>query len=293
MTKSSERIEEEIDGLRERMKDRIDTTAREFSPKALAARVTGQEDPSASEMLDWAVQKARNNPLSTALVALGLLGLATQSNERTRLLSRRDVDKGTQRIRGYASKASDTARGYIHDAADVAVEAADDAVHYARETAESASRAVTRSAHDAELAARRAARYSADTTQEGVEWVKRNPTATGLFALAIGAAAASMFAARRNQDPVLAALSDDSDYDYAPIPARRAPVKRAPRSAPVAAASAAGTTRKSTRKSAANEPATRKRSTSASSKTAASGASETVRKARQTRARKTPTADKA
>jgi len=158
MTKSSERIEEEIDGLRERMKDRIDTTAREFSPKALAARVTGQEDPSATEMLDWAVQKARNNPLSTALVALGLLGLATQSNERTRLLSRRDVDKGTQRIRGYASKASDTARGYIHDAADVAVEAADDAVHYARETAESASRAVTRSAHDAELAARRAAR---------------------------------------------------------------------------------------------------------------------------------------
>lgn len=285
MKKSSERIEEEIDGIRDRMRHRIDSATREFSPKALAVRATGKKDPSAAEVLDWAVGKARANPIATALVAIGLLGLATQSNERTRMVHRRDVEGGMRSARGYAKNAGDTARGYAHDAADVAVEKADDALHYARETAGSAGRAVSRRAHDAEVAARHAAERSAEYGREGADWVKRNPTSTGLFALALGAAAASVFAARRREDYLLEYFGADEEPEQAP---RRKPTARkrtpAKKSASTASRSRAAAT--STAGGARKKSATAKKPAAPRKSAGSSGAQATAAKARATRATK-------
>ncbi|WP_099864843.1 hypothetical protein [Pararhizobium haloflavum] len=285
MTKSSERIEEEIDGIRERMRTRMDSAAKEFSPRAIAARMTGKQDPSTTEIIDWAVSKATSNPIATALVAAGLVGFATQTNERTRVASRRQLDDGARRVRGYASSARDAVRGYAHDAADIAVEKADDALHYARETGDNAGRAISRGAHDAELAARRAAERSREVGREGTEWVRRNPTATGLFALALGAAAASVFAARRKDDVVLHALGYDE-----PAPAPKSGTKRKPSTAKTAGASSGAAKSKAKAKPAAGKKAAASKSSTATQKrkAAASGAKATAAKARATRATKGP-----
>jgi hypothetical protein len=203
MTKSSEQIEQEIDGIRERMRGRINRAADELSPKAMASRLVGKDDPSMTDMLDWAMTTARNNPVATSLIAAGLASFALQSDSRVRDATRREVAQGSRKLRGYAGEATETAKGYLHDAADIAVETADEAAHYVRETAERATRTITRSAHDAEDAVRYATDRSVELGRDGAEWVKRNPTATGLFALAIGAATASYFAARRNDDVIL------------------------------------------------------------------------------------------
>jgi hypothetical protein len=267
MTKSSERIEEEIDGIRDRMRSRVDSAARELSPKAIAARLTGKEDPSTTELLEWAVRKARNNPLSTALVAVGLLGFATQSNERARRLTRDGLNEGSRRVRGYA-----------HDAGDIAVEKADDALHYAREATQGASRAIRRTGHDVEDFARRGADRSAEYGREGADWVRHNPTATGLFALAIGAAAASVFAARRREDPALKRLGADE-----PAPARRTTTRK------TATAKKPATARKATAKSSTarkSASATKGSATTTRTRKAKTGAQKTAAKARATRATK-------
>lgn len=274
MTKSSERIEEEIDGIRERMRGRFDSAAREFSPRAIAARLTGKDDPSAGEMLEWAYRKARNNPFSTALVAAGLLGFATQSTERSRLATRSSLRKGGKRVRNYA-----------HDAGDIAVEKADDAWHYTREATDSAGRALNRGAQEAERYARRAADLSAEYGREGAGWVRQNPTATGLFALAIGAAAASVFAASRREDALLGRLGQEEETPAA----SRTPAKRKP-----SAGNSTGTKRKAAAKKTSRAAGTAKDNASSSTgkspaakrRTAASGAAKTAAKARATRATK-------
>jgi hypothetical protein len=240
MTKRSDEIEKEIDGIRDRMRNRIENTAKEVSPRHLAQRVTGKEDPSAGEMLEWAAERARRNPISTALVALGLLGLATQTNERTRVSPRALKSEG-RRVRGYVDRATEAAKGYVHDAADIAVEKVDDASHYVREGFDSAGRSLSRSAREAELAARQASERSLELGREGAEWVKRNPTATGLFALAVGAAAASFLAARSKDDPVLARFHDDEDDQ--PV-VTRSPRRKAPSRPSAAKATAAKATGK-------------------------------------------------
>jgi hypothetical protein len=282
MSKSSERIEEEIDGIRDRMRNRIDSAAREFSPRALASRVTGKEDPSTSELLDWAVTKARTNPIATALVTAGLIGFATQSTERTRLVSGNDVKRGSRKLRSYASDAADSARGYAHDAADIAVEKADDAAHYVREQADRAGRAVSRSAHDAEEAARYAADRSLEYGREGVDWVKHNPTATGLLALAVGAAAASVFAARRSSDPVLHSLGYDEPDETPPARRKAKPAKRSAAKTTSRAAASKSAAAKSTAKPAS----AKKAATPRKRKAATTGAQATAAKARATRATK-------
>lgn len=267
MTKRSDEIEQEIDGIRDRMRTRIENTAKELSPRHLAARVTGKEDPSATEMLEWAADRARRNPISTALVALGLLGLATQTNERTRVSPRALKSEG-RRVRGYVDRATEAAKGYVHDAADIAVEKVDDASHYVREGFDSAGRSLSRSAREAELAARHAGDRSLELGREGTEWVKRNPTATGLFALAVGAAAASFLAARSKEDPVMSRLHDEEEEQ--PV-ARR--TRRTAASGPAKAKTASGTKKAATRSKAAK--------TTALKSTAKSGANASTPAARR------------
>jgi ElaB/YqjD/DUF883 family membrane-anchored ribosome-binding protein len=82
MSRETERYEDEVGEIRDRMIRRIDLLANEFAPQSLLAKATGNAEAGledaidiAADTIDAAADTVRRNPLSAALIGAGVLGI--------------------------------------------------------------------------------------------------------------------------------------------------------------------------------------------------------------------------
>lgn len=232
MTHITEAIEDDIERIRERMGTSIERLGSELNPGRMIKSAFGTEGTSGNETLDMVATKARENPIPTALVGIGLLGI---------FLSRGHKGSGAKpaqrsSTRGQTGEPSERVGKHLADlqeGADQAIESASNKVATANahvksevkaaknslenastrlatsisENATAAKDAISTGAEDAsiraaaarKLAAEKLRQVPADTTVKAkgaVDWVKENPVPAGLMALAAGAALSSFFTTR-------------------------------------------------------------------------------------------------
>ena len=71
----TERCEDEVNAIRERMAMRIDSIADEFAPQSLLARATGKPEAGIGDAIDLTVDTIRRNPISALLIGAGIAGV--------------------------------------------------------------------------------------------------------------------------------------------------------------------------------------------------------------------------
>lgn len=219
MSRRTERIEGHINEVSERMASRLDILSRELDAKAIAARVMGKPDPGMGDMIDFAIEKARENPMAVAMVGIGLVGLfggsmfgAGRPQRRVRV----EVDEVTARdpaspeageVSIARARVEEVPRepGKVSEWSRQARRATSEAVGEVREAASGMAEGAKHYAEDAIRQGSRRARASADTARKTVrrqsvaaaDWVRANPVACGLMVMATSAAIASLMTARR------------------------------------------------------------------------------------------------
>jgi len=207
MSRRTERIEGQINEISERMASRLDVLSRELDAKAIAARLMGKPDPGIGDMADFAIEKARENPMAVAMVGIGLISLfgggmfGRPAGRRTVV----EVDEfragapeagaldETARERGKASEWTHQARHATSEAAAEMRDAVAGVAEGARRRAEETIRESSRRARTGAETARKTMRRQ---SMAATDWVRANPVACGLMVMAAGAAVASLMTAR-------------------------------------------------------------------------------------------------
>lgn len=280
-------IEEEIARTRQRIDSRLNDLSEQTAPDTLLREAVGAKSASTTDIIDATLRSARENPLSALLFGVGLAGLALGKARREPELPRRYVPMSddpaeriaarTNHLRNEAARARsefdegiDRAAGAVTAAgskASNAAESATDAASNGKDTladsAEEAHRQTVGSYKIARNHVAHAARELPEKTAEAAietgSWMKDNPLPTGLMALAIGAAAASILTGTRSRN-----RSEDDHRGPPPLPADRSPVTAEgdlPTPAPAA--------RKGARKKPKATAASKKKSTTAKTRAAA------------------------
>ncbi len=240
-----DRIEDEIDNTRSRIESRLDLLSAQFSPSNLIDRAlnTG-EATSNGDQFGLMMERARSNPLSAALIAAGLAGMMLQkpeprpvettdrhpiepySNDPAERIAhnlstletqadslRDDVSSTAGSIADSVSSAAATVRSAAGDMVDRVTGSAertsrDAEIAYVRTRYRTERKAdeVRQTLRDAPVRAKAGAEYAAD-------WVKENPLPSGLFALALGATVATIFAAGQSTEPRRRSRFTEDDMD--------------------------------------------------------------------------------
>ncbi|HMB47430.1 MAG TPA: hypothetical protein VKN63_04060 [Afifellaceae bacterium] len=246
MSIETERCEDEVNVIRERMAMRIDSIAEEFAPQSLLARATGKPDAGIGDAIDLTVDTIRRNPISAALIGAGIAGVILSraaDHARTEaanipvgdpnepvglegvdasgrrysasgLISQTMNEKLVERtntmtesVKAKAENLKHQATETVTDAAETVREKASAAKEAAVENAELAGQKIKDTADEISRRTQAAGDTAVRKTEETKNWIKENPVATGLAVMAAGAAVGSVLTARRDGS----AASDDDE----------------------------------------------------------------------------------
>ena len=226
-----EKTKDAINQTRDRVRDRVNSIQDELSPAALLDRFAPEGQP-LSESIRQVGDAAKRNPLATALLAGGaiLLGREVMSGSNGRMANYRDEKDAAARVGKHVKSVKDAAAEMAETASELAQTAkrtALDGVDAASSTAEDLIRSGKQQANAAYKSANRAVRASttdaARAASTGKRWVEDNPVAAGLACVAVGALAASFFAAK----PLSSYREDHEDDDHDQTDAKPARAKKA------------------------------------------------------------------
>lgn len=253
-----DRLENEIEDTRSRIEGRLDLLSAQFTPSNLIDRALGSgSSESDGDSFAVMIERTRSNPLSAALIAAGLAGMFLRQPERRPVdteVDRRPIEPYSndpaERIAHNISALetqADSIRGDVNSTAGSIVDTVTSAAASVRNAAGDVVDRVTGSAQRTGNDARSAyvrTRYRSERTMDemgrtmrdapdrakanaeyAVDWVKENPLPSSLFALAVGATLATVFAAGQSNEPRRRVNRDEVD---------RAAAARATRSAAVA-----------------------------------------------------------
>lgn len=233
MSRETERYEDEVGEIRERMLRRIDLLADEFTPQSLIAKATGNPDAGIDDAIGIAADTVRRNPLSAALIGAGVLGIiASRAADRVTVRSYDEADVGvgkegvdadgrryaasgtrrqtlSEKISERTAQMTEKAKSKVDELKTQASDLASDAGEAIRDTARSVKAAAAdtidstrdtlqETADDLGRRGREVGDAAVQKTQETGRWIKNNPVATGLMVMAAGAAIGSVLTARRN-----------------------------------------------------------------------------------------------
>jgi ElaB/YqjD/DUF883 family membrane-anchored ribosome-binding protein len=237
MSHETERYEDEVGEIRDRMIRRIDQLADEFTPQSLIAKATGNPDAGIDDAIEIAADTVRRNPLSAALIGAGVLGIiATRAADRVTVRSYDEADVGvgvegvdadgrryaasgtrrqtlnekisertaqmTQKAKSKVDELKTQASDLVSDAGETIKDTAQSVKAAAADTIDSTRDTLKETAEDLGRRGREASDAAVRKTQESGHWIKNNPVATGLMVMAAGAAIGSVLTARRNSsDP--------------------------------------------------------------------------------------------
>lgn len=220
MARDPDRIEDEIEVTRARIESRLEALSSQFTPANIVERALGTDDLGSHDSLEAIAHKARQSPISAALIGAGLVGLflagrnETPSTKIHRESARQpaanlpsDEADPAKRVSSHIDRLEDAARSGAGDVKRTAADAVDSikqGAKSARDTmtgaVDSVSSTVGNAAESAIEAARAAPVRARAQSEMAVDWIKENPLPAGLMALAAGAALSSLFAARRAGD---------------------------------------------------------------------------------------------
>ena len=284
MDRDPDTIESEIERTRSRIEARLDALSSQFTPSNLMDRALGTDSTNTEQdTFGLMVERARSNPYSALLIGAGLAGMVLNKPKPRPVVDPRVAAPGTYPIEPYSddpaarighnidtleTQASALSRDVSETVGDV-VETVTSTVGSAVDSVKGAVAGVTgrvrNAAYRGEAAyadTRRSAAARASEWNEyareapvraragadfAVDWMRTNPLPTGLFALAAGAAVASLFAAGRADTPRSRAASAEELHARAEAEAaRRAARRDAVAAATARSAAAAAQTRPAT-----------------------------------------------
>ncbi|MFD0916492.1 DUF3618 domain-containing protein [Pseudahrensia aquimaris] len=204
MTHSPEMIEDQIEQTRKRIDARLNSLSHQLNPSELFQQAIGSKSSDPAQIAEAAISKAKENPFGALLFGAGLASLLTGKPNLAETISTPDMEQ----IKAEASAKKAKLSAKVENAKDVLAETS----AKARNTAKRSPTLVRGKA-------------------EGVvDWVADNPVASGLMAVAVGAAVSSIFASRPNRSRLEASeeLHDIADAEQAPRQASKkaAPVKK-------------------------------------------------------------------
>ena len=221
-TRDPDQLQDEIELLQNRMQQRLEGITSAFEPQNLIAAATGTKNPDVFTTIDTVVDAARRNPVPASLIAAGLAGLFLNGRYGQRPVRQAEayealppgvegMDRDGRRV-----AASGVAEPSTADRAEEQVRALQDATAARLEAATIAARETYDTTRQRVASG---TSYVADTGRDAWAWVKENPTAIGLAALAAGALAAGYYTAsppKRRPIPRDRALTVRDDYrdDY-------------------------------------------------------------------------------
>lgn len=198
MTNDPDLIKHEIDQIQTRMKARVEMIGNELSPNRMISETldTVIQDPHGT--ISKLTYTVRQHPVASALVAAGLASLAgaasrdriSETNKESGLEnSVKQVASGTKtKVKTLAKSAKDKADSI----SEAATETIDSATLKAKTTSASIASGASKQADQALDAGR-------DMVKDAKRFAEDNPLTLGLFALGVGALAASFFTARQTQ----------------------------------------------------------------------------------------------
>lgn len=217
-SRDPDQLQDEIELLQNRMQQRLEGITSAFEPQNLIAAATGTKNPDIFTTVDTVVDAARRNPVPAALIAAGMAGLFLNGRYGRRPVRGAEpyeaLPPGAEGVdtEGRRYAASGIAEPSTADKAEEQVRALQDAT---ASRLEAASIATRETYEDVRNRVSSGTSYVADTGREAWDWVKENPTAIGLAALAAGALAAGYYTAsppKRRPIPRDRALTVRDDY---------------------------------------------------------------------------------
>ncbi len=232
MSRHTERYEDEVAEIRERMMRRVDLLADEFAPQSLLAKVTGNPEAGLNDAIEIAADTVRRNPLASALIGAGVMGIVASraadrmtgpayetggaepgiegvdadgrryaaSGARRQTLNEKISERTTQMTDAAKSKIDELktqASDLASDASDAIGETARSVKAATSDTIDSARETLKDTADDLGRRGREAGDAAVRKGRETGRWIKDNPVATGLMVMAAGAAIGSVLTARR------------------------------------------------------------------------------------------------
>lgn len=231
MTRHPEHIEDNIEHTRSRIEEHLSDLGEQMSPTRLVNSLFRANGESPLDSVDALVDKARNNPVPALLIGAGLAGLflsgrtsdsprfssagdhagahghngydhdpAARIGENTAKLKRRAEAMGNDMAQT-AANLKETAKSKVSSVRESAEELVESASGQVARTADAASRKVEEIRSQAVSANGKIGHEAKQLrlrTESAAGWIKENPVPAGLAALAIGAAAASIFTTRRS-----------------------------------------------------------------------------------------------
>ncbi len=194
-----DRIRNEIDTIQERMKARAESLGGRLSPNRLMNETVSSVTEHPGRTVDQIIDTIRNHPIASAMVAAGMASVAGAStrdriaNSEAARSTQHNVKTAATRVNERARVAAKSSRDTMNAISETVTETAEDLQERARTTGRKA-------ASTARNASRRAAYGTRTFASDARQFASDNPVALGLFAIGIGALAASVFTARRDSE---------------------------------------------------------------------------------------------
>lgn len=231
---SPEYLEDRIAETRARFDRHASALSASLAPDRLLNDAIGARSDAPADTLDALVQTARTAPVSFLLAGIGLAGILMNNRKRP-VMPEHPLPVGTdpaERTGEHIHALKAQARSVAEDAGEAAGALQDKAAGLVAGAAAGVSEMGTTTAAYADAAYRsgvagyrisrnHAAHYVREAPGRGAQlagdagsWVRDNPVTAGLAALALGAAAASFLAYRREDGP----FEDHEDFPPSPDP---------------------------------------------------------------------------
>ena len=217
-SRDPDQLQDEIEILQNRMAQRLNGITSAFEPQNLIASVTGEKNPDIFTTIDTILDTARRNPVGSGLIGAGLAALffGSRTTERP-VRPAQPYERPAPGVEGVDADgrrfaASGVADPSSLDRVEENVKLLQDATAARLEAATTAARETFQ---DTRNRISTGTSYVADTGRETVAWVRENPMAIGLAALAAGALAAGYYTAsspRQRPVPRSRALTVRDEY---------------------------------------------------------------------------------
>lgn len=209
-------IKHEIDQLQARMKARADEVSEKLSAGRLVQELFDGVARDPAQSIDQLVGAVRRHPIASTMAAAGaatLIGSVSAARARNGASHRINGPGGesqlTETSGGVGSKVSEAGEA-IKDAASTVKAKAADVANRVTETTKAGQQKLSSAASRAADTGRELTHRTSDAAEEVRQFAKNNPVALGLFALSVGALAASVMTVRRDYE-------DEHEADLEPM----------------------------------------------------------------------------
>ncbi len=246
LDRDPDKIETDIERTRSRIEGSLDRLSAQFTPSNLIDRALHTDSTTAdTDSFGLMVERARSNPLSAALIAAGLAGMILRkpapqpvdasverhpiepySNDPAERIAhnissletqadnlRDDVGTAAGSVAESVSSAVDSVRDAAGNMVDRVTGLAQRGEREARSTYAQTRYRTERTAGDIRRTMRDAPRRTRANADYAADWIKENPLPSGLFALALGATVATVFAAGNSSRPRNRSRFTTEEYD--------------------------------------------------------------------------------